>query len=159
MPEDLFGSGLFGETPFGGKPGVPEIDSDEGTLSVVEAQSLEVQRDINETDAGTLGGAEQLTLARDSYDAGTLLSDEAIVFERAQDDAGNISIAKALTLARALSDTGTLAVGDMATHSAMIFVNATDAGLLAGVESQGTGKFVLRAPPALRVTNYLRRTV
>jgi len=159
MPEDLFGSGLFGETPFGGEPGVPEIDSDEGTLSAVEAQSLEARRDISETDAGALGGAEQLALARDPADAGTLLSDEAIVFERAQADAGTISIAKALTLARALSDTGTLAVGDMATRSAMIFVNAADAGLLADTESQSTGKFVLRAPPALRVTNYLRRTV
>jgi hypothetical protein len=159
MPNELFGSGLFGETPFGGEPGFPVSDSDSGTLSAVEAQSLEIQRVIDETDAGTLGDAEQLTLARDPADAGTLLSDEAIVFERAQADAGTISAAEALTAARELADAGTFAAEETATRFAMVIVNEADAGTLAGAEAHGTGKFALKAPPALRVTNYLRRTV
>jgi hypothetical protein len=159
MPNELFGSGLFGETPFGGEPGFPVSDSDGGTLSAVEAQSLEVQRVIDETDAGTLGDAEQLTLARDPADAGTLLSDEAIVFERAQADTGTISAAEALTAARELADAGIFTSEEMGTRFALVIVNEADTGVLADAESQGTSKFSLKAPPALRVTNYLRRTV
>ena len=161
MPDELFGSGLFGETLFGGKPGSQVSDSDSGTLSAVEVQSLEVQRAVNEADAGTLEGAEQLTLARDPADAGTLLSDETevIVFERVQVDVGTVSAAESLAVARALADAGTFSVEDTANRSLLIFVNAADTGLLADTESQSTGKFALKSPTALRVTNYLRRTV
>jgi hypothetical protein len=158
MPNELFGSGLLGETPFGGEPGFPVSDSDGGTLSAAEAQSLEVQRTIGETDAGTLGDAEQLILARDPADAGTLLSDETSAFERAQADAGTFSATEALTTTRDLADAGVFSVEEMATRFAMIIVNDADIGMFAGAESQGTSKFAPQTPPALRVTNYLRRT-
>ena len=134
---------------------------DSGALSSLENQSLEVQRVVNEDDAGTLVGAEQLTLARDPADVGTLLSDEAevIAFEQVQADVGTVSTIESLTVARALGDVGILAAEETATRSALIFVNAADTGLLAGTEAQGISKFALKAPPALRVTNYLRRTV
>jgi len=137
------------------------VQADAGTISALENQSLEVQRVVNEADAGTLVGAEQLTLARDPADVGTLLSDEAevIAFEQVQADVGTVSTIESLTVARALGDVGILAAEETATRSALIFVNAADTGLLAGTEAQGISKLALKAPPALRVTNYLRRTV
>jgi hypothetical protein len=133
-------------------------ESDSGILSALEAQSQEIQYVISDTDASTLGGTEQLVLARNSADAGTLLSDEAIVFKQARADTGTFSAAENLTAARTLGDTGIFTAGEAAIRTTLFIINEADAGVLADAESQGISKFSLKTPPALRVTNYLRRT-
>jgi hypothetical protein len=170
---ELFGYSRFGETLFGGEPRLQKLDPDNGTLSAVEqltlardpadegtllsVEALVFER--TQADVGTISAAEAQSLeverAIDNTDTGTLLSVEALVFERTQADVGTISIAKALTLARALDDTGILAAGETTTRS----TNVADTGVLASAEAQSTNTFAFKTPTALRVTNYLRRTV